>query len=51
MCAALGNGRDEGVDCFLDEAFLDTWSDALDASTLQRLIIQTARSATLYTRR
>ena len=31
MCAALGNGRDEGVDCFLDEAFLETWSDALDA--------------------
>ena len=31
MCAALGNGRDEGVDCFLDEAFLETWGDALDA--------------------
>ena len=32
-CAALGDGRDKGVDCFLDEAFLETWGEALaDAS-------------------
>ena len=31
--AALGDGRDKGVDCFLDEAFLETWGEALaDAS-------------------
>ena len=28
-CAALGDGRDKGVDCFLDEAFLETWGEAL----------------------
>ena len=33
-CAALGNGRDAGVDCFLDEAFLETWGDALGAEAV-----------------
>ena len=32
-CAALGNGRDAGVDCFLDEAFLETWGDSLDETS------------------